>query len=64
MGRLCSERGVAYEERDQAVQERDEVQQKIGFLQAKLGTTTTQRLEAEGFSAGLATKLVEARRNL
>jgi len=40
------------------------VQQRIGSLQAELGTVTTQRLEAEGVSVGLATELAKARRNL
>ncbi|XP_066347672.1 uncharacterized protein [Miscanthus floridulus] len=59
-----SEHGAAREERDQACQERNNAQQKVGSLQAKLGSTTTQKLEAESVSVGLAVDLAEARRNL
>ena len=54
---LCSEHGAARKECDEA-------QQRIGSLQAELRTVTTQRLEAESVSAGLATELAEARRSL
>ena len=64
MERLRSEHGTVREEHDQAIREHNEVQQRIRSLQAKLGTATTQRLEAEGVSTGLATELAEARRNL
>ena len=64
MERLRSERGTARKEHDQALRECDDAQQNISSIQAKLGTTTTQRLEAEGVSVVLAAELAEVRRNL